>query len=108
MKTTSVYFANDAKQAVVTPALWQWDYGQQIIVHGLNLPASYTVHIGFTGNETLEVYQCRNNAITIPDRYLETGNEILIFICLADDSTENTSYLIRCPVRKRAKPTNEE
>lgn len=108
MKTSVVYFANDAKQAVVVPSLWQWDYGQQILVRGLELPASYKVHIGFAGDDMLAEYPCGNDTITIPDKYLEAGKEILIFVCLADDSTWNTSYLIRCPVKKRAKPTNEE
>lgn len=108
MKTTIVYFANDAKQAVVTPALRQWDYGQRILVHGLELPAEYTVHIGFAGDAVFEEYQCSGTGIVMPDKYLEAGKEIMIIIYLTGDDTGNTSYLIRCPVRKRAKPAKEE
>lgn len=104
MKTSIVYFANDARQATVTPALWQWDFGHKILAHGLNLPADYEIHIGFAGDMELEVINGDDTGIAIPSKYLEAGKEILMFIYLKDDGGGATSYLIRCPVRKRAKP----
>ena len=60
-----------------TDFLWQWDYGQILIVSGLDLPSVFEVH--FTNKmygETVTVLG-QDDQVSIPDELLQGGQRHL-------------------------------
>lgn len=103
-------FSKRSRDTRVSPPLYQWDYGQILHIIGLNLPQAYEVH--FSNEQTsgeAETHVTDSEYIAIPDKYLETGTPIYVFICLHEtDSDSETEYTITIPVLKRPKPVDYE
>ena len=105
MNTITAEFRQNSKW-VTAPALYQWDYGQVLILDGLELPASYEVHFSNKpeGGQA-EVRIGTDEGVVIPDLLLETGEPVYAFVFLHSDSNDGeTVYLVRIPVKKRPKP----
>lgn len=96
-------------RAIVANPLWQYDYGQTLLIKGLNLPELYEVHFApsRTGNAVTVIGT--DEGVSIPDALLETAGEFYAWIYLhtGEDDGE-TEYEIKIPVKERAKPTHEE
>lgn len=102
MRVTTAYFANDSTQAAAYPHLWQWDYGQKLVIKGIELPEQYSAHIYNDGGTSADVVNGDADGVLIPDVYLETGRNIIVCIYLhssADDG--ETLYKIKIPVSRR-------
>ena len=87
--------------------LYQYDYGQKLVLEGVALPTTYEVH--FSNNEHGEsVTQLGDSTgVNIPDMLLTTGQKIYVWVYLHNDSTDGeTVYRGVIPVNERAKPTD--
>lgn len=97
-----------ATKEITSNPLWQYDYGQTLLIKGLSLPAAYEVHFGQskTGNAITAIGT--EDGVQIPDEYLETAGEFYAWIYLhTGDSDGETEYQIKIPVKARAMPTHE-
>lgn len=97
-------------KSINTTEAWQWDYGLELVINGLDLPVAFETHYSnqpTSGETTTQIGQ--NNTVIIPDIYLTTGDFIYAFIYLHDGEDDGeTEYRIIIPVRKRPEPTNYE
>lgn len=91
-----------------TTPLYQYDYGQILKIHGVELPDAYEVHFSNTQNGNATVSIGNEDGVEIPDIYLQSGDPIYAWIYLhtGEDDGE-TKYLITIPVIARAAFTNE-
>lgn len=108
MNTTTVRFTN-GQTAVAMTRLWQYDYGQRLIIEGLDLPTAYEVHFCNAGDSETKPQIGDADGVIIPDEYLENPKDILAYIYLhtgLDDG--ETEYKITILVRGRQKPTDLE
>ena len=111
MNTTIVQFIGHDTMAFAKP-LWQWDYGQILVIRGVLLPASFEVHWTdkATGTTTTTLGQTAGgvSSVTVPDIYLESGNDVFAYIYLHETNADGeTEYKITIPVLKRPQPTHE-
>lgn len=97
-------------KSINTTEAWQWDYGLELVINGLDLPFAFETHYSnqpTSGETTTQIGQ--DNTVIIPDIYLTTGDFIYAFIYLHDGEDDGeTEYRIIIPVKKRPKPTNYE
>lgn len=97
-------------RSIVTPFLWQYDYGQILQIEGIELPASYEVH--FSNQEeagTAKTSIGSSEGVVIPDEYLQTGKPIWAYIYLHEGEDDGeTEYKVQIPVKARPQATNEE
>ena len=94
--------------------VWQWDYGQELRIQGLNLPAAVEIHFALqeTGGEAVTRVGVTQDGITtvpIPDSMLEgAGNskdyQIYAWVYLADQVSGETIKRIKIQVRARPMP----
>ena len=94
--------------------VWQWDYGQELRIQGLNLPAAVEIHFALqeTGGEAVTRIGVTKDGITtvpIPDSMLEgAGNskdyQIYAWVYLADQVSGETIKRIKMQVRARPMP----
>ena len=102
MSGTNVITANftNNKRASVTRKIYKGDYGQKILVKGLDLPENFQVHFShdlYKG--TAKTVLGQNNEILIPDEYLSSGKTIYAWIFLHQTSEDGeTRHVITIPV----------
>lgn len=111
MVTAAFTASNDYAQAY---GLWQWDYGQELRVQGLDLPAAVEIHFALTetGGEAITRVGVTKDGITtvpIPDSMLEGAGgtrdyQIYAWVYLADPAKGETVKRITMQVRARPKP----
>lgn len=109
---TAVFTAsNDYAQAY---GLWQWDYGQELRIQGLDLPAAVEIHFALqeSGGEAITRVGVTKDGVTtvpIPDSMLEGAGsskdyQIYAWVYLADPARGETVKRITMNVRARPKP----
>ncbi len=114
MKITNAVFY-DRQMGVTAEPVWQYDYGDELRICGLKLPAAVEIHFALTekgGESAARVGVTKDNTtiVTIPDTMLENGDtsvdyNVYAWIYLADSAESgHTEYKIRIPVCARAKP----
>lgn len=93
-----------------TEAAWQYDYGQVIVVEGIDLPDVFEAH--FSNNPVGGEAKTQAGAfgrIEVPDEYLVSGYPVYVWIYLHEGETDGqTVYRIAIPVNRRSKTTDEE
>ena len=109
---TAVFTKNNDYAQVY--GVWQWDYGQELRIQGLNLPAAVEIHFALqeTGGEAVTRVGVTQDGITtvpIPDSMLEgAGNskdyQIYAWVYLADQVSGETIKRIKIQVRARPMP----
>ncbi|WP_176253294.1 hypothetical protein [Enterocloster alcoholdehydrogenati] len=109
---TAVFTENNDYAQVY--GVWQWDYGQELRIQGLNLPAAVEIHFALqeTGGEAVTRVGVTQDGITtvpIPDSMLEgAGNskdyQIYAWVYLADQVSGETIKRIKIQVRARPMP----
>lgn len=109
---TAVFTENNDYAQVY--GVWQWDYGQELRIQGLNLPAAVEIHFALqeTGGEAVTRVGVTQDGITtvpIPDSMLEgAGNskdyQIYAWVYLADQVSGETIKRIKMQVRARPMP----
>lgn len=88
--------------------LFQYDYGQRLIISGVELPETYEVHYSNVPNGTACVQLGNADGVPIPDRLLLSGQPIYAWIFLhsgEDDGETRHQFVI--PVIARAEPVDE-
>jgi hypothetical protein len=109
MNKTIVVFANGGTMATTQTALWQYDYGQILVIQGVQLPTSYEVQFCNTGDDTTITSIGDANGVVIPDQFLQSGETIYAYIYLHTGNADGeTEYKITIPVMNRAEPTDIE
>lgn len=102
---TNVEFGN--LTMVETEPHYQYDYGQKLKFTDLNLPSSYEVHFANDATAGIAYTQIGDtNGVEIPNGLFQIGKPIFAFIYLHKSSDDGkTVYVVKIPVRSRAKPT---
>lgn len=89
-------------------SLWQYDYGQKLLIEGVTLPMAYEVHFSNKRHGNSVTVIGDDTGVDIPDEMLLSGQDVYAWVYL--HSTENdgeTEYMVTIPVNKRAEPTND-
>lgn len=89
--------------------LWQWDYGQVLEIHGLDLPPAVEVHFAAensTEDATIRIGTTVDKVTTvaIPEKYLERSGNMVAYIYLSNPESGQTEYRILYGVKARQKP----
>ena len=105
-------FSGGTNPAIDKP-IWQYDYGTDLIIKGLDLPATVEVHFstaeyGGTAETRVGATADGITTVAIPDRLLEMPGRqdyrIYAYIYLTDVDSGHTEYKICIRVRARPKP----
>ena len=110
INTITANFSNGGRQCI-TRKLFQYDYGQKVLIKGLTLPQSFEFHISNSNSPkaSSNIFLGNNNEIIIPDEYLTSGEDIYIWIFLHQTTNDGqTRYTINIPVQKRPKAESKE
>ena len=106
MNTVEVVFQDYLHTAVALSELWQWDYGQRLVIIGLALPDTYEVHFCNQGDSESIIEDGDESGVSIPDELLETGRNIRAYIYLHNGKDDGeTKFEITVKVHPRAKPS---
>lgn len=110
MNTVEVIFTEFARKANLDHALWQWDRGQKLVPVGIHLPDVYDAHFCNIGDTETASESGDSTGVMIPDRYLETGKDICVFLFVGNEenSMGRTLYEITIQVNRRPKPEDYE
>lgn len=109
MSENIAYAVFDKCNIAVTNRLWQYDYGQKLVISGVDLPDTFEVHFCNRGDSTTTTQLGSDNEVEIPDIYLQKAAWVDAFIYLhatADDG--ETVYKISIPVQDRPEPEDVE
>ena len=109
MRGNIIHMSLSEGRVVYSEPLYQYDYGQKLVLEGDNLPASYEVHFSnFEHGESITQI-ADSTGVTIPDMLLTSGQKIFVWIYLHNAETDGeTVYKGIIPVNSRAKPTDVE
>lgn len=107
---TIIRFINGSKRYKIEGDLWQFDYGQKLIIEGLDLPGTYEVHFSnkeIYGSTKTQIGTA--DGVTIPDEYLISGEPLFVFIFLHDGTDDGeTEYKAKIYVKRRPEPSDVE
>lgn len=108
MNTTTVTFSSGQRSVTAATTLYQYDYGQILIVEGLDLPSSYEVHFSNQEVHGSSITSIGNeDGVLIPDPLFMTGADIYAFIYLHESASDGeTEYKIILPVMRRPWPSD--
>ena len=87
-----------------TIPLTQYDEGQKIHLSGIDLPASYLAEFANSESGTAEQITQTTDTVTVPDKYLTSGNPVYVWIVVVGQDERTTRYEIIIPVRGRGEP----
>lgn len=105
--TTAVF--SGRRYATAQTSLYQWDYGQLLIISGLDLPSPFECHFANEGDTETITMLGYDNAVTIPDQFLTSGKSINAYIYLHEGEDDGeTEYKIVIPVLTRPQPSDIE
>lgn len=104
---TVVAIYSRTKQSV-TRALTQYDYGQQLVFEGFELPESYEVHFAKDKTGVSKTVIGDATGAKIPDEYLVTPSDIYAWMYTKTENEGETRYHIIIPVIAKAEPTEED
>lgn len=92
-----------------SPPVYQYDYGQQLILDGLDLPTAYEVHFA-NGEHSESVTQIGGaDGVTIPDMMLTSGAPVHVWLYLHTGTDDGETVLHgMIPVIRRAQPSDME
>ena len=79
---------------------FQFDYGQRLLIVGLD--GDYTVEFCNEGDEQTEEVYPNSDGVRIPDRFFQSGRNIVGYIVEATERSRNTVYSFTIPIEKRA------
>lgn len=87
--------------------LVQWDYGQTLKITGVEVAETLEVHFAVNRKDAeIVVGNIADGAIEakIPDNLLEEGEEIKVYLYIADPDSGKTVRKVLLPVKRREKP----
>lgn len=89
--------------------LYQWDYGQKLMISGIPLLENVEVHFAHKNTEALiQIAQVTESGllVDIPDVLLRSPYEIYVYIYIADPDEGKTIKSIILTVQQREKPVD--
>ena len=90
-----------------TRALYQYDYGQRLVIRGIALPEAYEVHFSNSPDGESTTAIGNSGGVAIPDIYLRSGQDVFAWLYLhTGENDGETVYRMVIPVRKRASVSN--
>ena len=91
-----------------TIPLYQYDYGQKLIITGAELPEYYEVHFSNEMHGDAVTSIGDSTGVLIPDALLATGENVYLWLYLHADSDDGeTEFQGAIPVIKRAQVTDQ-
>lgn len=109
MKNNEISIHLQKGRSSTTGSLYQYDYGQRLIIYGAVLPETYEVHFSNEQQGSSKTVLGDSTGVAIPDEYLTSGDNIHVWIYLHDgDADGETEYHGIINVIKRARPTDQE
>ena len=106
-----IHIINAAARTLVstTQAIWQWAYGLELHITGIDLPEVFEAHLCNDGDAVTKTATGQSGVVKIYDEYLETGKDIFCYLFLHDAETDGrTVRKIVIPIKKREKPSDIE
>ena len=100
-----IYVYPEKNYVIEAGDLYQWDYGQRLMICGVQLPEAYVVHYSVADNGEAVSVEGDATGANIPDELLEAGENINGWVFVQDGETGTTEYRFRLIVHKKAKPT---
>lgn len=98
----------DGRDSTTVYGLYQWDYGQELEIHGLDLPPAVEIHFAAAGDAeaTVRIGTTKDKVTTspIPDALLEQGKDIKAYVYLSDTDSGETIKIVNLPMSTRPKP----
>lgn len=92
-----------------TRPLYQFDYGQRLIIQGIDLPQAYEVHFANDMSNDSITQIGDESGVSIPDSMLLSGLNIQVWLYLHSGRSDGeTVYKILIPVIRRAAITGQE
>lgn len=97
----------------VTSPLYQYNYGNELHIVGLELPDAFEVHFSNDqygqSSTSIGTFDGEKGVVAIPDEYLANGGELYAWIYLHDTENDGeTVYQIMTPIIARAEITDYE
>lgn len=90
------------------PGLTQWDYGQKLVIRGIDWADGMELHFAESNRTDALVTKATQEEGTIcgmiPDKLLESGHDLEAYVYTADEKEGETIRTIRMPVKRRQKP----
>lgn len=99
----------DGNNYTEAPGLTQWDYGQVLEIHGLDLPKAVEIHFA--------IYDCPDDAIirigntvdkitsaAIPEKIMEQSQDAVAYVYVSDTQSGETVRTVYMPMTARQKP----
>ena len=106
-RTLDLEVVDKRGKAAKTIPLYQYDYGQKLIIKGVELPEYYEVHFSNQQHGEAVTVLGDSTGVLIPDSLVATGESIYVWLYLHDTSYDGeTEYMGVIPVIKRAQPTD--
>ena len=107
--TNIIHAKFSTSQSVIASGLWQYDYGQILKFDDLELPTAYETHFANEGDGTTVTMIGNSDGVAIPDQFLQNGRPVIAWVYLhTGENDGETEYRVTMPVKRRAKPSNEE
>lgn len=107
MRGNIIHMSLSEGRVVYSEPLYQYDYGQKLVLEGVNLPASYEVHFSNFEHGESVTQIADSTGVTIPDMLLTSGQKIFVWVYLHSEETDGeTVYKGIIPVNERAKPSD--
>ena len=108
----NIIIVNNIKHSTlyVTEKRYQYDYGQALVLTGMELPDTYEVSFS-NQNNTGEAKTVLNedDRVPIPDEYFLSDEDIYFWVFMhTGEDDGRTVYKGRIPIAKRTQPTDEE
>lgn len=92
-----------------TGPLFQYDYGQILVLEGTELPETYEVHFSNSGLEESKTSLGTSDGVLIPDEFLTTGKPVYVYVFLHNTEDDGeTEYIGIIDVIRRSKPSETE
>lgn len=97
------------KENYAKESLMQWDYGQEVMLTGLEIEReTMEVHFALRGESdaliVVGTVQDGNIRVKIPNVLLRAGKNLMVYVYLTMPNFGKTTYKAEIEVKKRAKP----
>lgn len=100
---------NRTASSLEPSSLTQYDYGQILVIEGINLPFAFEAHFTNRVGEETKTQLGMGNRVEIPSEFLLSDRPIICYIFLHSREYDGkTVYTITIPVTPRAKPSDVE
>lgn len=115
MNNIRIAHFESGRNSTSVSGLTQWDYGQVLEIHGLDLPPAVEVHFAFERAQEaairIGITVDKVTRVAIPEAFLEysaltpgTYGTFFAYVYVADEDAGQTEYTVKISIIGRAKP----